>query len=169
MDYRVQRGITRDQVATLMQREWLDRRHNVILEGATGTGKTFLCHAIARHWCEQGLRVRYLMRLKRLFAQLTIAHADGTYNKLLKQLAGMDLLIIDDWGVEVLTDIQTRLCSRFMRARVHDLMRNTVHDLCEYTAALEPFHFILHGECRIHGYQPEAPLAEHYKSQAVIA
>ena len=51
--------------------------------------------------CRQGLRVRY-WRAPRLLEELRIAHSDGSYSKLLSQLAKMDLLIIDDFGLEAL-------------------------------------------------------------------
>ena len=55
--------------------------------------------------CRQGLSVRYY-RSSRLLAELSIAHVDGRYSRLVKQLAKVDLLILDDWGLEQLNLIQ---------------------------------------------------------------
>ncbi len=52
--------------------------------------------------CHQGMSVRYF-RATRLFEMLTIAHGDGSYLKIMTQLAKADVLIIDDWGLEKLT------------------------------------------------------------------
>jgi DNA replication protein DnaC len=57
--------------------------------------------------CRQGLKVRY-MRLPRLFNDLVIARADGSYNKLLASLSRVDLVILDDWGLAPMADGERR-------------------------------------------------------------
>jgi DNA replication protein DnaC len=99
IDYSGARGITKDTVTHLLQRDWINRHRNIVIEGPTGTGKTFLACAIGKHLCEHGYSVRYF-RLKRLFSELTIAQGDGSYGRLLTKLAKMDLIILDDWGLE---------------------------------------------------------------------
>ena len=105
IDYRTRRGLHKDTVAQLLQLDWIRRRRNVLIEGPTGTGKTFLACALGQVACEQGLSVRYF-RAGRLFESLTLAHGDGSFGKTLAQLARTDLLIIDDWGLNVLTQQQ---------------------------------------------------------------
>ena len=105
IDYNPKRGLRKEIVAQLTQNDWLAHHRNVLIEGATGTGKTFLTNAIGRHFCEQGFSVRYF-RIKRLFDALTIAHGDGSYGKWLTQLAKTDLLVIDDWGLETISPAQ---------------------------------------------------------------
>lgn len=105
IDYAAHRGLNKDSMAQLLQLEWIRRHHNCLIEGPTGTGKTYLACALGQTACEHGLSVRYY-RASRLFEALTIAHGDGTFGKLLIQLAKTDLLIIDDWGLDVLTQRQ---------------------------------------------------------------
>jgi len=105
IDYSTRRGLNKDSMAQLLQLEWIRRHHNCLIEGPTGTGKTYLACALGQTACEQGLSVRYY-RASRLFEALTIAHGDGSFGKLLTQLAKTDLLIIDDWGLDVLTQRQ---------------------------------------------------------------
>ena len=57
---------------------------------------------LATHACRQGYSVRYF-RSSRLLEQLTIAHGDGRFAKLINQLAKTDLLVLDDWGLETLS------------------------------------------------------------------
>lgn len=102
LDYGGKRGLAKDTIAQLLQHDWIVRHRNLLLEGSTGTGKTFLACAIGKHFCEQGYSVRYY-RLKRLFEALTIAHGDGSYGRLLTQLSKTDLVIFDDWGLEAMT------------------------------------------------------------------
>ena len=79
----------------------IKKHRNLLIEGPTGTGKTFLACALGQYACEQGISVRYF-RSSRLFDQLTVAHSDGSFGKLLMQLAKTDLMIIDDWGLVLL-------------------------------------------------------------------
>jgi DNA replication protein DnaC len=105
IDYRAQRGLHKDTIAQLLQLDWIRQHRNLLIEGPTGTGKTFLACALGQHACEQGISVRYY-RASRLFENLTIAHGDGSFGKLLTQLAKTELLIIDDWGLQILTQAQ---------------------------------------------------------------
>lgn len=105
IDYRTRRGLHKDTMAQLLQLDWIRHHRNLLIEGPTGTGKTFLACALGQTACEHGLSVRYY-RASRLFDALTIAHGDGSFGKLLVQLAKTQLLIIDDWGLDVLTQQQ---------------------------------------------------------------
>jgi len=65
--------------------------------GSTGVGKSWLACALGYKACRENLSVLY-QRVPRLFAALALARGDGRYAKLLRQLARVDLLILDDWG-----------------------------------------------------------------------
>ena len=105
IDYSPKRGLRKDTLSQLAQTEWIERHRNLLVVGPTGTGKTFLVNALARHYCEHGISVRYY-RVKRLFDALAITHGDGTYGKWLTQISKTDVLILDDWGLEGLTQSQ---------------------------------------------------------------
>lgn len=98
IDYRHPRGLKRSQVVPLLTGEWLRAHHHMGIPGATGTGKTWLACAWGNRACRLGCSVRYL-RLPRLFELLRIAHGDGSYLRLIKTRATIDLLILDDWGI----------------------------------------------------------------------
>lgn len=104
-DYQPKRAIKKETIAQLSQLEWFKHQQNVLIEGATGTGKTYLACAIGRLCCEQGISVRYY-RASRLFETLRIAHGDGSFASLLSRLAKTEVLIIDDWGLEQLNHHQ---------------------------------------------------------------
>ncbi len=105
IDYQTSRGLHKDTMAQLLQLDWVRHHRNLLIEGPTGTGKTFLACALGQSICEHGLSVRYY-RANRLFEALTVAHGDGSFGKLLTQLAKTDCLIIDDWGLDVLSQQQ---------------------------------------------------------------
>ncbi len=89
-------------MAALASGDWIRQAHNLCITGPTGCGKTWLACALGNQACRQGLSVRYL-RLPALFEQLRIAHRNGSYPRLMNQLLKMDLLILDDWGIQKIT------------------------------------------------------------------
>ena len=105
IDYQHPRNIQPAQIARLAQGEWIDRAQNLLITGPCGSGKTYLACALGHNACLQGHSVRYY-RLSRLLMALTQAKADGTYPKYLIQLAKVQVLIIDDWGLETFTSAQ---------------------------------------------------------------
>ncbi len=105
IDYAHPRGLHKNQVAALQTGEWIAKHQNLVITGPTGCGKTYLACALGRHACHQGYSVRYF-RASRLLEALTIAHGDGSYLKRMGELAKTDVLLIDDWGLEALTQNQ---------------------------------------------------------------
>ena len=105
IDYKHPRDLKKSQLADLLSCQWIQQHNNVLLTGLTGCGKTWLACALGMQACRQGLSVRYF-RSARLFADLSIAHGDGRYLRLIKQLSKVDLLILDDWGLEKLNLVQ---------------------------------------------------------------
>lgn len=107
LDLSARRGLPRAQVLHLAQGEWVGRHLNLLALGATGAGKTFLISALGRAVCEAGYSVRY-ERTSRLLQTLELARADGSYPQVMRQLAGVQLLILDDWLRDPLTWAQAR-------------------------------------------------------------
>jgi DNA replication protein DnaC len=107
IDFHARRELDRSQVMQLASCRWITEHQNVVLTGATGTGKTYLACALAHQACRKGYRVLY-RRATRLFDELTLAHADGTYPRLLAKLARVDLLVLDDWGLAPLKEQERR-------------------------------------------------------------
>ena len=101
IDYQHRRNITPSKIAHLARSDWINRGQNLLITGPCGSGKTYLACALGQNACVHGYSVRYY-RLSRLLLQLTQAKADGSYSKLLKQLAKVRLLALDDWGLEPL-------------------------------------------------------------------
>jgi DNA replication protein DnaC len=102
---------------------WVDEHHNILITGPTGVGKTYLACALAQQACRKGYRTFY-RRLARLFEELTLVRADGSYPKLLAKLARADVLVLDDWGIGTLKDAQRHDLLEVMEDR--DALRSTV-------------------------------------------
>lgn len=101
IDFQPQRGLERRLIAALSNCDWIRQRQNLLITGATGTGKSWLACAFGQAACRQGLSVKY-ERTHRLLEQLRIARGDGSYHKRLQQLAKLELLILDDFGLKPL-------------------------------------------------------------------
>lgn len=98
IDYRARRGLDRSQVTSLASCDWIRHAQNLLLHGATGAGKTWLACAFAQQACRQGLSALYL-RAPRLFDELSVCHADGSFRKRLAAIAKVNLLVIDDFAI----------------------------------------------------------------------
>lgn len=107
IDYRHRRGLDKALMAQLASGDWIGKHHNLILQGPTGVGKTWIACALGHKACRDGYSVLYV-RLPRLLEDLALAHGDGRYPKLMTALGRTDLLILDDWGLAPLTDLQRR-------------------------------------------------------------
>lgn len=107
IDTSPKREIERALVKTLATGRWIADHQNVLITGMTGVGKTYVACALAQLGCRTGFRALY-RRTPRLFEELALSHADGTYTRLLQKLAKIDVLVLDDWGLAPLTDVQRR-------------------------------------------------------------
>lgn len=107
IDYRHPRRLDKNLTLSLAGCQWIKEHQNLIITGPTGIGKTWLACAFAQKACREGYNALYT-RLPRLVQDIGIARADGRYPKLMKDLSKTDLLILDDWGLNPLTEEQRR-------------------------------------------------------------
>lgn len=102
IDWRGSRGLDRSLITALAGGDWLRHGHNVLITGATGVGKTWLCCALAQQAARSGFTVLYT-RAPRLLEELRVAHGDGSFGRRLAQLARIDLLALDDFAIAPIT------------------------------------------------------------------
>lgn len=103
------RNLTKQQLASLLEGGYLQHGDNILITGATGCGKSFLACALGHHGCLHGYKTSYL-NMNRLIEKVTLAKLDGSYIKLLNHLERQSLIIIDDFGLQPLTqDIRIAL------------------------------------------------------------
>lgn len=107
IDYTPVRQLSKTVITRLAECSFIQRKENILITGPTGAGKTYLACAFANQACRQGYGARYI-RLPKLFQEITIAKADGSYIKLMEHVAKLSLLVLDDWGLQPMTDSNRR-------------------------------------------------------------
>lgn len=107
IDYRHHRGLDKSVIRTLSTCQWVKKAHNIIISGPTGIGKSYIAEALAQKACRDGATA-YRTKASRLFRELEIARGDGSYLKLLNRYARIDVLVIDDWGMSQLNDMERK-------------------------------------------------------------
>ena len=107
VDFELKRGLDKNMLLRLSECSWIRKRQDIIITGPTGVGKSFLASALGYQGCMYGFKVSYF-NCSKLFSQLKLAHADGSYIKELNRIGKQDVLILDDFGLHPL-DAQMRL------------------------------------------------------------
>jgi DNA replication protein DnaC len=116
IDYVAKRNLDKALMLRLSSVEWINRNQNVIIIGSTGLGKSFLASALGYQACQQGYKV-YYRNCSKLFDELKIAKADGSYIKEINRIEKLDLLILDDFGLKQLDNNQRLMLLELLEDR----------------------------------------------------
>jgi DNA replication protein DnaC len=96
------RNLSKQQLALLADLAWIGRGESVLITGSTGCGKSYLACALGNHACSNGHRTLYF-NLNRFCEQIALAQADGTVIKWLDRLKKASLVILDDFGLQAIS------------------------------------------------------------------
>ena len=96
------RNFTKQQLVTLLEGHYIKQGDTILICGSTGSGKTHLACALGHQACIQGYRTTYL-NMNRLIEKITLAKLDGTYIKFLNYLERQALIILDDFGLQIVS------------------------------------------------------------------
>ena len=107
LDFDANRNLDKNRLIRYAQCDFIKKKQNILITGSTGIGKSFIASAIGHQACMLGFKVMYFST-SRLFAKLKMAKADGSYIKEITRIERMDLLILDDFGIQPM-DNQSRL------------------------------------------------------------
>lgn len=100
--YLAKRKLDKSVVASLSSCDYIINSQNILITGATGTGKSFLAQALARRAIDLGYQAKYY-RIATLLEEIKTSRLDGSYTKTLAKISKFKLLILDDFGVSPLT------------------------------------------------------------------
>lgn len=120
IEYHADRRLDKAQITRLAAGNYIQEGHNIIILGATGSGKTYLSNALGMSACRNFYQVRYV-RLPDLLGELAIARVEGSYRKTIKAYKQVRLLILDEWLLFNLKETEARdlleiVESRYKRA-----------------------------------------------------
>jgi DNA replication protein DnaC len=107
IDYPPSRELDKALVRQLASGKWVHEHQVILVTGATGTGKTYVSCALAQQACRKGFRAMY-RRAPRFFDELRLARADGSYPRLLARVARVDVLVLDDFAIAPIADLERR-------------------------------------------------------------
>ena len=102
-----ERGVDKATMRALATCQWVKKNHNVVVVGKTGVGKSYVGAALADAACRTGYRAVFF-RVPRLLEELALARASGAYASLLGKLSRIDVLVLDDFLLNPMTDIERR-------------------------------------------------------------
>ena len=107
INFTLKRALDKNQLLRLSNCQWIESHRDCIVTGPTGAGKSFIASALGHQACMYGFKVLYYPSSK-LFTHLRLSRADGSYLKELTKILKMDVIILDDFGIEPL-DAKSRL------------------------------------------------------------
>jgi DNA replication protein DnaC len=119
------RHLDKAQIARLGCCNYIKEAHNVIILGATGSGKTYLASAFGQAACRNFYPVRYV-RLPELLGDLAIARGEGTYRQVIKPYKQVKLLILNEWLLSPLKEIEARDLWKSWKRGIERLPRSFV-------------------------------------------
>lgn len=107
VEYHADRKLDKSEILRLATCTYIAEKHNIILLGASGAGKTWIACAFAMAACRNYYTTKYI-RLPDLLNELAVARGEGTFLKVMKAYKKVSLLILDEWMLIPLTDTQSR-------------------------------------------------------------
>ena len=116
IEYYPDRKLDKSQMMRLSTCRFVHEGHHIILEGASGNGKTYIACALGIAACRNFLKVRYI-RLPELLNDLLVARGEGTFKKTIRNYQKVDLLIVDEWLLKTLSSEQAMDLFEIIEAR----------------------------------------------------
>ena len=96
------RNLTKQQLSTLLEGHYIKQGENILITGSTGCGKSWLACALGHQACVQGYKTSY-MNMNRFIEKITLAKLDGTYIRQLNHFERQSLIILDDFGLQAMS------------------------------------------------------------------
>lgn len=116
INYSAARKLDKSQIERLATCQYVADKHNIIIMGASGAGKSYLACAFGIEACKQYYTAKYI-RLPELLADLAIARGEGIYKRVINQYRKVNLLILDEWMLVSLTETESRDLLEIIHAR----------------------------------------------------
>lgn len=109
VEYAADRKLDKTQISSLATCNYIQEKHNIIILGAAGAGKSYLGCAFGVAACRNFFAAKYI-RLPELLNDLALARGEGTYKKI-------SLLVLDEWLLIPLSSLEARDLLEIVEAR----------------------------------------------------
>jgi DNA replication protein DnaC len=119
IDYSPSRKLNKDTIDQLMTCQFITNHRNIIIQGATGTGKSYITNALCRYVIEEGYTARY-MRMYDLLTEMVQADLEDKLTNYLKKIAKLDVLVIDDFLLTPTTQDEQKYLMEIFELRSRD-------------------------------------------------
>ncbi len=116
IDFSKDRGVDKTLLLRLSEATFVKKKEDILITGATGSGKSFIASALGHQACQLGYKVMYSSTQK-LFARLKMAKGDGSYSKEISKIEKQDVLLLDDFGFSRLDHYQREALMEIMEDR----------------------------------------------------
>lgn len=116
IDYATKRNLDQAQLNSLAQGQWIAEHRTVLITGPCGVGKSYIACALGHEACRQDKAVLYF-RMPQLLAELDSAHKAEQFDRVFSKVVRADVLILDDWGPDIMTPAQRRDLMEMVDAR----------------------------------------------------
>lgn len=114
--FKRQKGVSRRQIRTFAELDFIGRAENIVFIGDTGRGKTGLASGLLLKALQNGYRGQFV-RAQDLFDEMYASLADRSSRKLINRLARVDVLVVDEMGYLNLRPEQTNIFFKLMEER----------------------------------------------------
>jgi len=162
IEYYPDRKLDKTQLLRLATCNYIQEKHNIIIMGAAGNGKSYMGCAFGVAACRNYYTVKYV-RLPDLLNELAVARGEGIYQKVMKQYKKVSLLVLDEWllrpldgpqAVDVLEIVEARhqtgstiFCSQFDPRGWHEQIgENTLADAILDRIVHDSYTILIDGE-----------------------
>jgi DNA replication protein DnaC len=116
IDYSASRQLDKSQILRLFSCDYIKKGENIIITGATGSGKSYIASALGNKACEKGYKVMYY-NLMKLMEKMKMLEADLRDVKEKERISRHDLLILDDFGLKELNTKERLLLLEILEDR----------------------------------------------------
>lgn len=164
LDYAPDRQLNHQVIEQLSTNQYIHSYRNVIIQGATGTGKSFVANALANHAISAGYTALY-QRMTELLVTLHLAELENKMPSILKKLVKVDVLIIDDFLLTGTSELEQKhllelfelrnrsksliLCSQMNTAEWHKkLGGGAIADAILDRAISKSYHIFISGDSK---------------------
>jgi DNA replication protein DnaC len=162
VEYHKDRNLDRSEILRLSSCGYIRDNHNLIIMGATGSGKSWLACAFSIAACRKFYPVKYV-RLPELLDELIVSRGEGLFQKVIKKYKQIKLLILDEWLLTPLKEQESRdlleiiearyqqastiYCSQFKPGGWHEKIgQNTLADAILDRIIHDSYHILIEGK-----------------------